>query len=852
MRTRTLSLLGLVMLSSLAACAAEGDDASEGTGSAFSGLTPYWADAKKLNLDDLTRASVGFATQGINDALSSGSSGLRFDPPQVFAAQAQPNKVLPSSVEVKGLDGVVSGLAARFGEQELGTEVNKARLQHLQSSADKYYVESAFTARAGLDHQWTFDAEGFGDVGVQLGIDAGVQLASRVVLAAPDEKIDSLVQAPLQAAKAMRGFVYPRTVEDVRNMKPGEMFALRGLGKLGANFGVGAPLLVAEPTGGLAYQILVSAGVSGVIGGQVDVQLLRLGGDEVVVDVGVENGRGVSFQAAIKDGFGIKAVCEDGKSCLRKVELAGHSVDLAKLVQKAVEKRLNGYLAVKLEGQAASASSRVSLSRFRFHLDQGNPDEVEKALQRALKFDIRLAQALYNRDLDQRAPAVVAEFDAVRASTTSTRSFGFGLFGIDVYHRAVVQNQGSFTVQTPDGAKSILFDSIHKQGGWFQKDHQYTRTGLAAQTVDARDPDAFRSEANLFVQTAVGDTVRDDFLLDNADALLLGIAGPKVVEALDQYGSQMERLTDACVTRGVEQPGSSIRRNVLDPACASRLVASAQMAQLKAQGLAAVEPLIAGLPADFQEVTRQAAKLRLSLQSIPIGPHAGLASPSSAFTLDARFDDKALDALTDDPKAKRGAYEAALREYLVAIYAKRHDLGSATTKDAVRADMDRKHGSDIKKMGATFQAKAQAYRDIVDAERFIPRALAGKRFVSYPLGLRFSVERDEARTIESAAIQSTSHDRALAAAALFDGLRDTSDDEMSAPLYDEQTATFPLLQLVPQEALEIGMTVTVEDLSRAPLFQQAGFGPVLAAAKGEAVSTISAGMFDINKVVSGQ
>ena len=45
------------------------------------------------------------------------------------------------------------------------------------------------------------------------------------------------------------------------------------------------------------YRVVVSAGVSSVIGGQLDVQLVRLAGDEVVVDVGVENGRGVSFHA---------------------------------------------------------------------------------------------------------------------------------------------------------------------------------------------------------------------------------------------------------------------------------------------------------------------------------------------------------------------------------------------------------------------------------------------------------------------------------------------------------------------------------------------------------------------------
>ncbi len=849
MRTRSVSLLALLTLSTAAACSAPGDEDSEGTETAVTRLESYWADAKALRLDDLTRLSVGFASQGLNDALSSGGSGIRIDAPQVFAAQAQPNRVLPNSAEIKALDTVVSGLAARFGEQELGTEVNRARLQHLQGSNDKFYIESAFSGRLGIDREWNFGADGFEGTEVKLGIDAGAEASSRVIIAAPDDKIDDLVRAPLAAAKSMRGFVYPRTMDDIRSMKPGEMFALRGLGKLGANFGIGAPLLVAEPTGGLAYRILVSAGVSGVIGGQVDVQLLRLSGDEVVVDVGVENGRGVSFHAAIKDGFGVKGVCEDGQRCLRNVELAGQRVDLAKLVEKAVEKRLNGYLAFKIEGQAANSSSRVSLSRFRFHMDKGNAMEVEKAIQQALKFDIRLAQAMYNRDLGEREPAVVAEVDAVRASTTSTRSFGFEVFGMNIYHRAVVKNEGSFVVQTPEGAKSILFDSLRKEGGWFERDHTYTRTGVAAQTLDSRDPENFRSEANLFLQTTVGDgTLRDDFVVDNIDSLLLGIVGKEALEAVDGAGNQLEKLGRQCVQEKVEQAGSNIRRDVLDEACSARIADSAEAKNLRAQGLAALEPFLRGLPADFQTLAREATKARLAHQSVAVGSFGQ--APEASVTLDARFDDKALDAMTQNPTAKRTAYEAALRDYLVAVNIKRHKVGIDTDKAAVRAEIERKYANDIRAMGTTFEAKAKAYRLIADAERLIPTTLAGKRFVSYPLGLRFAVDRNEARMIESAAVDSTSHDRAKAAAALFDGLRDTADDEVSAPLYDEHAATYPLLQMVPRENLEVGMVLASPNATREARFQKAGFAPFRASAKGSAVSTISAGMFDLSKVIS--
>ena len=849
MRSRSVALLALLSIATTAACSAETDAEPESSEAAVSELKAYWADAKRLDLGDLTRVAVGFATDNLNDQLASNGFSARFDAPQVFAASADPSRVLPDDAEVKALDAVVSGLAARFGENELGTQVNATRLRHLQSGADTYYVESAFSARGGLGRSWGFDASGLTDgASVSLGFDANAELVSRVILAADDDNVGSLLAAPLAAAKQMRGFVYPRSLQDIRTMKPGEMFALRGLGKLGANFGLGAPILVAEPTGGLAYRIVVSAGVAGVIGGQLDVQLVRLEGDEVVVDVGVENGKGVSFQAAVRDGWGVKGICEDGERCLRRVELAGKQIDLARLVEQAIEKRLSSYLSFRIEGQAADASSRVSLSRFRFHLDRGNQDEVEKALQQALKLDVRLAQALYNRDLGDPEPAVVADFDAVRAATTSTRSFGFELLGMNVYHRAVVKKEGSFVVQTPDGTKSILFDSVHKGGGWFQMDHGYTRTGVAAQTLDAHAPEAFRSEANLFLQTAVGDThMDDDVIIDNVDATLLGLVGPRAVEVLDTFGNQMERLVwSKCP---VEEDRERNTKK-WDEECNVRLLDSPEMTSLKAQGLAAIEPFVADLPADFQTVVREAAKVRLTLQSVGIHNFDAANGPNASYTLDVRFDDTALGLLTSRTKVE---YAGALREYLAAVHADRQKVGAGMDKEAVRRAVDDKWGRDIEKLASIFEARAKSYRLIADAERLVPVALRGKRFVSYPLGVRFSVDGSEARTYESALIDSTSQDRAKAAARLFDDLLREAD-RINAPLYDEHTAAFPLLALVPRENVEVGMTVRADVRStfwvKRERYLEAGFASVAAHAKGSEVSTISAGMFDLDAVMN--
>ena len=218
----TLGLFGILILTATAACTAESDE-QESNEAAVTELKSYWADAKKLDLGDLTRVTVGYATDGLNGQLASPNLQARFEAPTVFAASAQPNKVLPDGSEIKALDTVVTGLAARFGEKELGTEVNSTRLAHLARGADKYYVESAFATRAGIDHGWSHAAKGFGgsESTVNLGFDAGAELSSRVIVATSDDKVGSLVKAPLAATKEMRGFVVPRSVDDVRKMKPG-------------------------------------------------------------------------------------------------------------------------------------------------------------------------------------------------------------------------------------------------------------------------------------------------------------------------------------------------------------------------------------------------------------------------------------------------------------------------------------------------------------------------------------------------------------------------------------------------------------------------------------------------------
>jgi hypothetical protein len=122
------------------------------------------------------------------------------------------------------------------------------------------------------------------------------------------------------------------------------------------------------------------------------------------------------------------------------------------------------------------------------------------------------------------------------------------------------------------------------------------------------------------------------------------------------------------------------------------------------------------------------------------------------------------------------------------------------------------------------------------------------------MGVRFAVDRDNAKTYESAIIDSTAHDRSNAASRMFDDLMKEAD-HINAPLYDEHTAAYPLVALVPVENLELAMDVRADVKSsfwvKRERYLKAGFGSVASSAKGGEVSTIRAGMFDLDAILTG-
>lgn len=864
MRTSFALIFALALGTVAVGCSS--DDAAESSDdSTLAKLTSRFADLKKIKTDNLARVGAGFATSKLNDALSTGGTGVTFGAPVVFGVTDEVNAVVPDGGKVRGIDKIVTGLASKYGENELATAVNKVRLTHLQTTSDKYYVESTFDIGASVGHQWNYGAGGLGagTSTISVGFNADAKLGSRVILASDSGGLSAVVKTPAAAAKATRGFVFPQSLDDVRKMKPGEMLGLRGLGHLGGNFGIGVPVLVASPAPGLGYSIVASAGIAGVLGGQLDVQMLRLEGDEVVIEVGIEEAQVSSWSAGIRDGWGVNGICDDGEACLKKLKVGPVEVDLQTLVEKAMVKRLNATFQSKLQASGSSGSGRVTVSRMRFHLDRGDRVEVGKALEQALKADVRYAQALYNRDLDVASPAVTVDFDLLRSTSTSTRDFGAALFGLDIFHRYVVEKQGEFVVQTPDATKVVLFDTLQKRSGWFQMDHGFKRTGISALTLDAKSPDKARGEANLFIQTVVGDShMDDDILLDNADALIATLAGTQAFAPLDKFGNAMERaLWKECPVQEVQDGrGGSERRTwdekcnvaLLDPA---RLVVEVDgskisMVDAKARGLSGFKALVGALPLPDQHkaLLQSAAELRLTLQSVGIHNLDAANGPNVSFALDYRLDNTALATIASKDA---DAYKRALTAYVAAVAVKR---GETVVRPEASVSAAKWAGT-IDGMTKVFVNDARTIGMLATTEQsLIPEALAGKRYVANPVGIRFTIDGGESAMYEKAIMTSLSQERSQAATRLFDDLYNAAKGLSGIDLYPEHAAAYPLLALVPADDLEVAMDVTADTSSSfwvsRERFQAAGFKPVTASARGPKVATISGGLFSLDALLA--
>lgn len=818
----TLASLGLV-LATLATPGCVMETGSDTQNS--SELKDLYEDGKNLDLGDLLGVASGFATDELNDALSvTPFASIEVAPTELYALSESAEEDLT----LKNLDTLVSGLVARYGDKELTTEVNVARRNHLLSSSDVVYGESAFKVRLGL-HDWGHDVGGFADVTTRIGFDASRELEARVINAY-DSEWDATLNSPLEAVKSVRGFVLPRSVADLRALAPGESYALHGEGRLGLNLGAGVPIMVAA-VDALSYNLVLSGGLRALLEGAIDVQVVKLDGDRLVVDVGVERTSVREARLALRDGWGISGLVE------QHVTIGGIDLDLGRLVEKALQKRLNDKLnLIEATLEKTGKNSRLSVARFRVDLASANPGSpVEAALAQLLHADLRLAQALANRD----EPGIEQEFELSRSGVSSASYAGIDILGMSFF-RKVEEGEGAVTIQTPGGARSVLFESLHKESGWFFSSHGYTRVGLSGMVFDAQNPAGAMGEANLIFQVVEGDDyMQRDKLLDHLDGVILGVGGPNAMAAIEQPANELERFVEA----------SCPNSQAYDP-CRTEVLSHPTVAQLRQQGMSALGQAVAGLDATLQELVLGAGELRLSAQAA-YEPKASLVGPPTSVVVDYRMDDLALEHLMVSTSSED--FRAALLRYLQVAGIDRIDKSSkiASEREEIAGDYAALAAEASKK----WEQLAKRYRAMVTAEGItLPRHPELGEMGSSAIEIRFPVSSDKRVDYEKTTAGSMAQARSRLASGLVDGLIDVIDDGgKGLDNHPEQIVAYTLLGLAPAGSVDLRLDVDMGlDDNWAQSFEHyvtAGYESIDLYGRGRDVAPIDGGLFDLDALL---
>ncbi len=820
---RTLAAFGLALaLGGAPGCVTDtGTDTQD-----LTQLRDLYEDGKNLDLNDLLSVASGFATDELNDALSlSAFANIRVAPTELYAL----GEVAQHDLTLHSLDALVSGLVSAYGETELTTEVNTVRRNHLLGSSDVVYGESAFSVSLGL-HDWGHSVGGFDEVTTRIGFDASRSLEARVISAYGSEW-KATVDSPLAAVKATRGFVLPRSAEDLRSLKPGESYALRGQGRLGVNLGVGVPIMVAA-IDAVTYNLVVSAGLKALLEGEVDVQVVRLDGDNLVIDVGVERTNVRSARLALRDGWGVSGLIES------RVNIGGLELDLGRVVEKALQKRLNDKLnLVEATLEKTGRNSRLSVARFRVDLAEATPDSpTERALSQLLHADLRLAQALSNRG----ERGIVQEFELTRSGVSSASYAGIDLLGMSFF-RKVQQGEGSIVIQTPGGARSILFESLHKESGWFFSSHGYTRVGLSGMIFDPESPEGAMGEANLIFQVLEGDDYMErDKLLDHLDGVILGVGGPAAMAAIETPANELERFVEK----------SCPNSQAFDP-CREQILGHATVQSLRSQGLSALGQAVSTLEPSLQQLVLGAGELKLSAQAA-YEPKASLVGPPTSVVVDYRMDDDALYHLMVE--TSEDELRQAFLNYLDLALVKRSDSTSKIA--AAREALRREQGGLADEVVKNWSGLAKRYRAIVQAEGIkLPEHPELGEMGSSAIEVRFPIQSNNKVVYEQATAGSLAQARSKLAIQLVDRLIDVVDDAgKGVDNHPEQVVAFTLLGLTPPSSVDLRLDVDMSGKwgSSYGHYKTAGYKSIDLYGRGKDVAPIDGGLFDLDALLNVQ
>jgi len=743
--------------------------------------------------------------------------------PVIFALDAEAR----DDLTLKNLDTLRSGLALRFGERDLTTQVNAARVEHLTTSSDQYYAESKFRLAANLGATWSLALPSITS-GASASFRAGftAEVNGRVIAPYESELLayrDGNALSLLADDVRGRDFIVPRSLSDIESMKPGELLQLGGRGTAGLYLSANAPVWVTDSiVPGLAYRIYLNISVSvGVRTEELDLQIVRLGGDEVVIDLGTREATTDAVSVRLHDRWTVDGLIDE--DALPEVPL----IDLQDQIEGAIEDLLDDRLSVSARLSSTRTQHRTSLARVRFDLSHADDDSLaagalEEAIVQASHGDFRLAQLL----AELGHPGVRVDFDLSREGLSTTFYAGVDIFGMEFFSNEI-ESAGSTTIETPDSVRSLLFNAFSSESGIFWWRQRFSRVALAAATVDS---EGTRLGANLYLQVSDDDaTINRDKILDHLGGILLGLSNQDDYLALEGAAFAARAAVEAaCPIPAEDFP--SVTSEVI--ACYAAELAGPAEERRRADALTAFEAGLPELESDALALAQDAASLTYAAISAP--EESPFVGPDMRVFSDVRMDDAGIGALM----ATEGSeLRTRFEQYLSVAGVDRGSSLSFT--QAERAELVMDNQNELNALSDAWNAQRARYTELLDAELpMVSGNRAGHGFV-------LSIARDG-----STKMVPFVRARTEVMAELVDELVEIADDLSGDSVSPERVVTYGMLSALPHHRQDVRLSTDIQDFGvNEDLYTSAGYMSFAAPSRGSSVELLDGGMFDINALV---
>ena len=797
-------------------------------------IKDFFKTNKWLPLNDLVGRLAELATDKLNDQLADVPFvDIKLAETELYSAEAESIDM----VETKGLKQLHTSLTQRFGATDFATLVNAVRLNHLQSSDDKVFAESEFSLSVGDHGVFQFLTE---DLPATLGFWPNQLITSRVVVAYPGS-VSALLQAPLEAVKSTRGFVLPRSVDDVVDMKPGESVALVGKGDLAINVGANIPIFAFDPISYLTISTRFSLGAKVHFSGTLDCQVIRGAGDIAYLEVGIKDWSMKAVRVALEDGWGLMAIPD-----FVSISVLGKTFTLGDVAEKAATNflRKKGWLSAGVEYSASSTKSRITIDRFKFDLSSRG-EELDRALEQGISGDLRLAQTL-----SDRSGSGVEELISFARDLNQTRTFVGAHVSSMRFFSQETETAGSVIIEDEAGMQEILLHQMQQSKGKFWGTWGYRRLLIHSQRWADGKLAGATSNLRLAVSEADSFTERDQ-VLDHVDAALLTFLSfeelyGSLTEEFEKLQHKVDTHCEECDDEGGDPWCEDKYEECIDSLLSEEEVEAwkAKLEYMSGQTVSMVDD--AGWDSEFMlpaEIVGQLLDVKLSLSAVKefVAGFSDTTGRTSILT-DQRFSMDGIDMLFQtDPIF----FQERLAQVLVLIVSKRSKPSEDKYESAEHRIQD-----DIKKldaMMAKYEEIRAAYLQLDEITKVTVegQAIADGAFILMPAS-------DEAGDLT---LRSIAEQKGLLAARLFDELIVIADDYdvldwlqelftlgLAEPLGFESHhwVSYTMLSLVPPEERELLFSMD---------FEEEAFNDVHAYGRGQDAELIGAGQFDLEQLL---